>query len=114
MEVGLRLHASGVRTECSLDSLFFEFFESVIYFLLLEVVVRMSRLQADSAGVDLCIGGDELGDTPLEAGALLLREVLESRLVHVFVADVEDEVDLSFFAEALDQRFQKHFLKNVA
>ena len=61
----------------------------------------MGRFKTYSARVDVCFRSEELGN-PTIVSSFLLVEILEGGLVHIFLADVENQVDLLLCSDLFD------------
>ena len=83
---------------------------------LFEVVVGEARLEPDGTCVDLGVFGKWAcghGSAVLVQDVKRLVEVLEGKLVHALIADVENEVDLPFFTDTPNEGFENLFALQV-
>ena len=104
VEVCLGLDASSlIKSDSPIVLLLLKLLECEIDLGWLEIIAGGRRFESDSACVHLDFRCYKLSKPAHLTNALLLVKVLKGRLVHVFLSDVQEEVDLVKFAYALDQ-----------
>ena len=103
VEICLRLDTSSlIQSNSTIILLLFQLLKREIDLGWLEVVAGGRRFKTNCARVHLDFRCHELGKPAHLTDTLLLVEVLEGRLVHVLLSDVQEEIDLIKFADALD------------
>ena len=110
VEVCLGLDASSlIKSDSPIVMLLFKLLEREVDLCWLKVVAGGRGLETDRACIHLDFWCYELGKPAHLTDSLLLVEVLEGRLVHVFLSNVQEEVDLVELADALDQSSNECF-----
>ena len=104
VEICLGLYASSlIKSDCPVILLLFKLLECQVNLCWFEVVAGGRGFETDCACVHLDFWCYELGKPAHLTDTLLLVEVLKGRLVHIFLSDVQEEVDLVQLTDALDQ-----------